>query len=294
MAYFSRQEKAPRQVFNAISISLSSSDKVLERSFGEVTKPETINYRSFKPEKDGLFCEKIFGPVRDWECHCGKYKRIRYKGIICDRCGVEVTTKSVRRERMGHITLASPVAHIWFLKSLPSRIGNILEITLRDLEKILYFEAHVVLDPKDTELEKGELVTDERLVELKEQYGRDAFQVGIGAESVRQLLQELDISGECTRLREEMREATSEAKRKKIAKRLKVLDAFNESEVNKPEFMVLEVVPVIPPDLRPLVPLDGKNAAIWPLLTDESSSLSSSSSADANAPNRIMQRLTTT
>jgi DNA-directed RNA polymerase subunit beta' len=243
--------------FDSLRISLASPDKIREWSFGEVKKPETINYRTFKPERDGLFCAKIFGPVKDYECNCGKYKRMKHRGVVCEKCGVEVIQSKVRRERMGHITLASPVAHIWFLKSLPSRIGNILEITLRDLEKILYFEAHVVLDPKDTELEKGELVTDERLIELKEQYGRDAFRVGIGAESVHQLLMELDIPGECTRLREEMREATSEAKRKKIAKRLKVLDAFNESEVNQAEFMVLEVVPVIPPDLRPLVPLDG-------------------------------------
>ena len=243
--------------FDSLRISLASPDKIREWSFGEVKKPETINYRTFKPERDGLFCAKIFGPVKDYECNCGKYKRMKHRGVVCEKCGVEVIQSKVRRERMGHITLASPVAHIWFLKSLPSRIGNILEITLRDLERILYFEAHVVLDPKDTELEKGELVTDERLVELKEQYGRDAFRIGIGAESVRQLLQELDIPGECTRLREELREATSEAKRKKIAKRLKVLDAFNESEINKPEYMILEVVPVIPPDLRPLVPLDG-------------------------------------
>ncbi len=243
--------------FNSLRISLASPDKVREWSFGEVKKPETINYRTFKPERDGLFCAKIFGPVKDYECNCGKYKRMKHRGVVCEKCGVEVIQSKVRRERMGHITLASPVAHIWFLKSLPSRIGNILEITLRDLEKILYFEAHVVLDPKDTELEKGELVTDDRLIELREQYGRDAFEVGIGAESVRRLLQELDVEGECTRLREDMREATSEAKRKKIAKRLKVLDAFNESEVNRPEFMVLEIVPVIPPDLRPLVPLDG-------------------------------------
>ncbi len=243
--------------FDSLRISLASPDKVREWSFGEVKKPETINYRTFKPERDGLFCAKIFGPVKDYECNCGKYKRMKHRGVVCEKCGVEVIQSKVRRERMGHITLASPVAHIWFLKSLPSRIGNILEITLRDLEKVLYFEAHVVLDPKDTELEKGELVTDERLIELREQYGRDAFEVGIGAESVRRLLEELDVEGECTRLREEMREATSEAKRKKIAKRLKVLDAFRESEVNSPEFMILEVVPVIPPDLRPLVPLDG-------------------------------------
>ncbi|MEZ4278165.1 MAG: DNA-directed RNA polymerase subunit beta' [Myxococcota bacterium] len=243
--------------FNSLRISLASPDKVREWSFGEVKKPETINYRTFKPERDGLFCAKIFGPVKDYECNCGKYKRMKHRGVVCEKCGVEVIQSKVRRERMGHITLASPVAHIWFLKSLPSRIGNILEITLRDLEKVLYFEAHVVLDPKDTELEKGELVTDERLQELREAHGRDAFEVGIGAEAVRRLLAELDVEGECTRLREEMREATSEAKRKKIAKRLKVLDAFRESAINRPEFMVLEVVPVIPPDLRPLVPLDG-------------------------------------
>ena len=243
--------------FNSLRISLASPDKVREWSFGEVKKPETINYRTFKPERDGLFCAKIFGPVKDYECNCGKYKRMKHRGVVCEKCGVEVIQSKVRRERMGHITLASPVAHIWFLKSLPSRIGNILEITLRDLEKVLYFEAHVVLDPKDTELEKGELVSDERLQELREAHGRDAFEVGIGAEAVRRLLAELDVEGECTRLREEMREATSEAKRKKIAKRLKVLDAFNESAINRPEYMVLEVVPVIPPDLRPLVPLDG-------------------------------------
>jgi len=243
--------------FDSLRISLASPDKIREWSFGEVKKPETINYRTFKPERDGLFCAKIFGPVKDYECNCGKYKRMKHRGVVCEKCGVEVIQSKVRRERMGHITLASPVAHIWFLKSLPSRIGNILEITLRDLEKVLYFEAHVVLEPKDTELEKGELVTDERLMELREQYGRDAFEVGIGAEAVRRLLEELDVEGECVRLREEMREATSEAKRKKIAKRLKVLDAFRESEINRPEHMVLEVVPVIPPDLRPLVPLDG-------------------------------------
>ena len=243
--------------FNSLRISLASPDKVREWSFGEVKKPETINYRTFKPERDGLFCAKIFGPVKDYECNCGKYKRMKHRGVVCEKCGVEVIQSKVRRERMGHITLASPVAHIWFLKSLPSRIGNILEVTLRDLEKVLYFEAHVVLDPKDTELEKGELVTDERLQELREAHGRDAFEVGIGAEAVRRLLAELDVDGECTRLREEMREATSEAKRKKIAKRLKVLDAFRESAINRPEYMVLEVVPVIPPDLRPLVPLDG-------------------------------------
>ena len=243
--------------FDALRISLASPETIREWSFGEVKKPETINYRTFKPERDGLFCAKIFGPVKDYECNCGKYKRMKHRGVVCEKCNVEVIQSKVRRERMGHITLASPVAHIWFLKSLPSRIGNILDITLRDLERVLYFEAHLVLDGKDTELVKGELVNDERLIELREEYGRDGFEVGIGAEAVRKLLAELDVEGECETLREEMREATSEAKRKKIAKRLKVLDAFRESGVNRPEFMVLEVVPVIPPDLRPLVPLDG-------------------------------------
>ncbi|MAJ61400.1 MAG: DNA-directed RNA polymerase subunit beta' [bacterium TMED88] len=243
--------------FDALRISLASPETVREWSFGEVKKPETINYRTFKPERDGLFCAKTFGPVKDYECNCGKYKRMKHRGVVCEKCNVEVIQSKVRRERMGHITLASPVAHIWFLKSLPSRIGNILDITLRDLERVLYFEAHLVLDGKDTELVKGELVNDERLIELRDEYGRDGFEVGIGAEAVRKLLAELDVDGECETLREEMREATSEAKRKKIAKRLKVLDAFRESGVNRPEFMVLEVVPVIPPDLRPLVPLDG-------------------------------------
>jgi DNA-directed RNA polymerase subunit beta' len=242
--------------FNALQISLASPEKIREWSFGEVKKPETINYRTFKPERDGLFCAKIFGPVKDYECNCGKYKRMKHRGVVCEKCGVEVIQSKVRRERMGHITLAAPVAHIWFLKSLPSRIGNILEITLRDLEKILYFESHVVLDPKDTELERGELLTDDRLAECKERYGRDGFTYGIGAEAVRKMLGSLNVEEECKQLREEMREATSEAKRKKIAKRLKVLDAFRES-INLPEYMILEVIPVIPPDLRPLVPLDG-------------------------------------
>ncbi len=240
----------------ALRISLASPDLIREWSFGEVKKPETINYRTFKPERDGLFCAKIFGPVKDYECNCGKYKRMKHRGVVCEKCGVEVIQSKVRRERMGHITLATPVAHIWFLKSLPSRIGNILELTLRDLEKVLYFESHIVVDPGDTELLAGELLNDEELVEAREEYGRTAFTVGIGAEAIRELLANLDIEGECKRLRHDMREATSEAKRKKISKRLKVLDAFRESG-NKAEHMILEVVPVIPPDLRPLVPLDG-------------------------------------
>jgi DNA-directed RNA polymerase subunit beta' len=209
--------------FNALRISIASPEKIREWSFGEVKKPETINYRTFKPERDGLFCAKIFGPVKDYECNCGKYKRMKHRGVVCEKCGVEVIQSKVRRERMGHITLATPVAHIWFLKSLPSRIGNILEISLRDLEKVLYFESHIVIDPGETDLKCGELFNDEQLVEAREQYGRDAFKVGIGASAIRELLASLDVEGECKRLRYEMREATSEAKRKKISKRLKVL-----------------------------------------------------------------------
>ncbi len=242
--------------FNALRISLASPEKIREWSFGEVKKPETINYRTFKPERDGLFCAMIFGPVKDYECNCGKYKRMKHRGVVCEKCGVEVIQSKVRRERMGHITLACSVAHIWFLKSLPSRIGNILEITLRDLEKVLYFEAHVVIDPRDTELSRGELLNDEQLAEAKDRWGPTSFEFGIGAEAIREMLSGLEIEKECTGLRQEMREATSEAKRKKIAKRLKVLDAFRESG-NHPEYMILDVVPVIPPDLRPLVPLDG-------------------------------------
>jgi len=242
--------------FNAIRIAIASPEKIREWTFGEVKKPETINYRTFKPERDGLFCAKIFGPVKDYECNCGKYKRMKHRGVVCEKCGVEVIQSKVRRERMGHITLATPVAHIWFLKSLPSRIGNILEVSLRDLEKVLYFEAYVVTDPKDTSLRFGELLSDERLIEVKEQFGRDTFSYGIGAEAIREMLSRIDVEKECQALRGEMKEATSEAKRKKLAKRLKVLDAFRESG-NKPEHMILEVIPVLPPDLRPLVPLDG-------------------------------------
>ncbi|MEN8184154.1 MAG: DNA-directed RNA polymerase subunit beta', partial [Myxococcota bacterium] len=242
--------------FQSIRISLASPEQIREWSYGEVKKPETINYRTFKPERDGLFCAKTFGPVKDYECNCGKYKRMKHRGVVCEKCGVEVIQSKVRRERMGHITLATPVAHIWFLKSLPSRIGNILEISLRDLERVLYFESYLVLDPKETPLQEGELLSEDQLYEAKEEYGRDGFDYGIGAEAVREMLGRIDVEGECTNLRIEMKEATSEAKRKKLAKRLKVLDAFRESD-NKPEHMILEVIPVIPPDLRPLVPLDG-------------------------------------
>jgi len=242
--------------FSAIRISLASPEKIREWSHGEVKKPETINYRTFKPERDGLFCAKIFGPVKDYECNCGKYKRMKHRGVVCEKCGVEVIQSKVRRERLGHINLATPVAHIWFLKSLPSRIGNLLDITLKDMEKVLYCEAYVVVDPKNTGLQRGELLTEERYAKTVEEVGEDAFVAGMGAEAIRDLLRHIEVHSLSEQLRIEMKEATSEAKRKKLAKRLKVVDAFRESG-NKPEWMMLEVVPVIPPDLRPLVPLDG-------------------------------------
>jgi DNA-directed RNA polymerase subunit beta' len=197
--------------FNALRISIATPEKIREWSFGEVKKPETINYRTFKPERDGLFCAKIFGPVKDYECNCGKYKRMKHRGVVCEKCGVEVIQSKVRRDRMGHITLATPVAHIWFLKSLPSRIGNILEISLRDLEKVLYFESHIVTDPGETDLKFGELLNDEALIEAREQFGGGAFQIGIGAEAIREMLGSLQVEEECNNLRLEMREATSEA-----------------------------------------------------------------------------------
>ncbi len=252
--------------FSAIRISLASPDKVKQWSHGEVKKPETINYRTFKPERDGLFCAKIFGPVKDYECNCGKYKRMKHRGVVCEKCGVEVIQSKVRRERLGHITLATPVAHIWFLKSLPSRIGNILDITLKDLEKVLYCESYIVIDPKQTSLGKGELLSEEKYHRLLTELGEDAFTAGMGGEAVRELLRDIQpqdrkkygegLEGVAGELRAEMRETTSDAKRKKYAKRLKVVEAFIAS-ANKPEWMMLEVVPVIPPDLRPLVPLDG-------------------------------------
>jgi DNA-directed RNA polymerase subunit beta' len=242
--------------FSAIRISLASPDKIREWSHGEVKKPETINYRTFKPERDGLFCAKIFGPVKDYECNCGKYKRMKHRGVVCEKCGVEVIQSKVRRERLGHISLATPVAHIWFLKSLPSRIGNLLDITLKELEKVLYCESYVVVDPKQSGLQKGELLTEDRHQKLIEEMGEDAYTAGMGADAIRELLRDINIPQLAEQLRAEMREATSEAKRKKIAKRLKVVEAFNQSS-NKPEWMMLEVIPVIPPDLRPLVPLDG-------------------------------------
>src|SRR2546425_10766744 len=242
--------------FNAIRISLASPDKIRSWSHGEVKKPETINYRTFKPERDGLFCAKIFGPTKDYECNCGKYKRMRHRGVVCEKCGVEVIQSKVRRERMGHIDLATPVAHIWFLKSLPSRIGTLLDMTLKELEKILYFESYVVVDPGTTSLQERELLSETRHRKMIEEHGPDAFRAGMGAEAIRELLTKLDIDKLFVDLRIEMKEATSEARRKKLSKRLKVVSAFKNSG-NRPEWMILAVIPVIPPDLRPLVPLDG-------------------------------------
>ncbi|MCX5836195.1 MAG: DNA-directed RNA polymerase subunit beta', partial [Deltaproteobacteria bacterium] len=254
-SYFKKPKDPVR--FNAIKMSLASPDKILSWSHGEVKKPETINYRTFKPERDGLFCAKIFGPVKDYECLCGRYKRMKYRGVVCEKCGVEVIQSKVRRERMGHIVLATPVAHIWFLKSLPSRIGNVLDLTLKELEKILYFESWIVLEPKNTPLKKKELLSEEEYSDVKEQYGEDAFEAGIGAEAVRKLLKEVDLPKLDEELRGELRGTNSDTKRKKLVKRLKVVEALMKSKTNKPEWMILTVLPVIPPDLRPLVPLDG-------------------------------------
>src|SRR5829696_7859570 len=227
---------AKPETFDEIRIGIASPDKIRSWSFGEIKKPETINYRTFKPERDGLFCARIFGPIKDYECLCGKYKRMKYKGIVCEKCGVEVTVSKVRRERMGHIELAAPVAHIWFLKSLPSRIGLLLDMQLKQLERILYFESYVVIEPGLTALEKYQLLTEDELLSAQDEYGEDAFSAGIGAEAVKHMLMDLDLAGEKEQLLQELAETKSELKPKK---------------------MIKEVVPVIPPELRPLVPLDG-------------------------------------
>jgi DNA-directed RNA polymerase subunit beta' len=247
---------APVKTFDEIKISLASPERILSWSFGEIKKPETINYRTFKPERDGLFCARIFGPIKDYECLCGKYKRMKYRGVVCEKCGVEVTLQKVRRERMGHIELAAPVAHIWFLKSLPSRIGLMLDMTLRDLERILYFENYVVIEPGLTDLTYGQLMTEEEFLDAQDQYGADAFTANIGAEAIREMLAAIDLESTADQLREDLKEATGELKPKKIIKRLKIVESFLESG-NRPEWMVLTVLPVIPPELRPLVPLDG-------------------------------------
>jgi len=260
----------PKRGFSQISVRISSPDDILNRSHGEVTKPETINYRSFRPEKDGLFCEKIFGPIRDWECACGKYKRIRYKGIVCDRCGVEVTQKSVRRERMGHIMLAVPVVHIWFLRSLPSKISGVVGMPTKDVERIVYYESYVVIQPGSTGLQDKDLLTEEQYLEVlanlkPEERNMDdedprKFIALIGGEAIKELLRRVEPDEEYYRLREMLRDDMSQQKRADLLKRLRILDAFRSGEgkePNKAEWMVLDIIPVIPPDLRPLVPLEG-------------------------------------
>ena len=244
------------QTFDHIRIGIASPEKILSWSFGEIKKPETINYRTFKPERDGLFCARIFGPVKDYECLCGKYKRMKFKGIVCEKCGVEVTLSKVRRERMGHIELASPVAHIWFLKSLPSRIGLMLDMMLKDLEKVLYFESYLVIDPGLTPLDNLQLLTEEEYLDAQDEYGVDNFRAEIGAEAIRYLLENIDLDQVSEDIRKEIKETKSELKPIKLAKRLKLIEAFRESG-NKPEWMIMKVIPVIPPELRPLVPLDG-------------------------------------
>src|SRR5512135_2206630 len=255
--------------FDAIKIGLASPERIRAWSHGEIKKPETINYRTFKPERDGLFCARIFGPIKDYECLCGKYKRMKFRGITCEKCGVEVTLTKVRRERMGHIELASPVAHIWFLKSLPSRIATILDMPMKDVEAVIYFEKYIVLDPWETDTQLQEVLSEAKYREKIEEYRelfkgdkekqellRERFRVGMGAEAIRTLLAGLDLEKLSESLRKEMADTASEAKKKKISKRLKIVEAFRDSE-QKPEWMVQQVIPVLPPDLRPLVPLDG-------------------------------------
>ena len=252
---FNYKQQVPNEDFDRIRIGLTSPEMIRSWSYGEVKKPETINYRTFKPERDGLFCAKIFGPVKDYECLCGKYKRLKHRGVVCEKCGVEVTLTRVRRERMGHIELASPVAHIWFLKSLPSRIGLLLDMTLREIERVLYFEAYVVIDEGMTTLERGQLLSDEQYLEAIEEHG-DEFDARMGADAVHDLLKDINLETESKNLREEIDATKSETKLKRFIKRLKLIDSFIESG-NKPQWMVMSVLPVLPPDLRPLVPLDG-------------------------------------
>src|SRR5450631_4090993 len=244
------------QSFDQIRISIASPERIRSWSYGEIKKPETINYRTFKPERDGLFCARIFGPIKDYECLCGKYKRMKYRGIICEKCGVEVTLSKVRRDRMGHIELASPVAHIWFLKSLPSRIGLLLDMTLKDLERILYFEAYIVIEPGLTPLKDRQLLSEDDFLKVQEELGEDSFTAKIGAEAIREILKGMNLAKIAEDLKVEIAHSKSELKPKRLAKRLKIIEAFMHSG-NKPEWMILTEVPVIPPDLRPLVPLDG-------------------------------------
>ena len=237
--------------FDAIKIGLASPEKIREWSHGEVMKPETINYRTLKPERDGLFCEKIFGPNKDWECHCGKYKKIRYKGVVCDRCGVEVTKSSVRRERMGHIELAAPVSHIWYFKGIPSRMGLILDLSPRVLEKVLYFASYIVLDPGESGLDYKQILSEKEYQDARDTYG-NKFRVGMGAEAIKELLQAIDLDADAEELRAGLKDSSGQ-KRARIIKRLEVIEAFRESG-NKPDWMVMDAIPVIPPDIRPMLP----------------------------------------
>ena len=243
------------EIFNKLKIGIASDEKIREWSKGEVKKPETINYRTLKPEKDGLFCEKIFGPTKDWECHCGKYKRVRYKGIVCDRCGVEVTKSKVRRERMGHIELAAPVAHIWYFKGIPSRIALILDISPRNIEKVVYFASYIVTDKGESGLEVGQVLNEKEYHEAREKYGAKSFKAEMGAEAIRKLLEKVDLVKLSESIRKELVNA-SEQKKAKLIKRLDTVESFKLSG-NRPEWMIMNVIPVIPPDLRPMVQLDG-------------------------------------
>ena len=242
-------------IFNKIKIGVASDEKIREWSKGEVKKPETINYRTLKPEKDGLFCERIFGPTKDWECHCGKYKRVRYKGIVCDRCGVEVTKSKVRRERMGHIELAAPVAHIWYFKGIPSRIALILDVSPRNLEKVVYFASYIVTDKGTTDLANCQVLTEKEYDEAEEKFGRGSFKAKMGAEALKELLEKVDLDKLSKEIRKEL-ESASEQKKGKLVKRLDTVDSFRLSNT-RPEWMIMSVVPVIPPELRPMVQLDG-------------------------------------
>ena len=251
---FFEKPKDPASI-QGVRISLASPEMIRSWSHGEVKKPETINYRTFKPERDGLFCARIFGPVKDYECNCGKYKRMKHRGVVCEKCGVEVIQSKVRRERLGHIELATPVAHIWFLRSLPSRLSIILDLALKDVEKVLYCECYIVTDGGKTPLKAGETLTEDKYYKAVKEYGSD-FSAGMGGEAVLSLLKKIDVHKLSKELRAEMKDATGEAAKKKLAKRLKVIEALRDS-ANRPDWMMLEVIPVIPPDLRPLVPLDG-------------------------------------
>ena len=241
--------------FDSVKIGIASPEKIREWSYGEVTKPETINYRTLKPERDGLFCERIFGPRKNWECHCGKYKRIRYKGVICDKCGVEVTHSKVRRERMGHIELATPVSHIWFFRGIPSRIGVILDITPKALEQVLYYVNYIVLDPKNTSFEYKQVITDKEYRSAIEEFGPNSFSAGMGAEAIKKLLSDIDLEKEYKLLQDVVKKSKGQKKLKAV-KRLEIVDDFIKSG-NRPEWMIMDVIPVIPPDLRPMVQLDG-------------------------------------